>query len=424
MGSKPRRRQYGEGSISSYTLRTGETRYRIKVHVIGRDGAALEINRRRSLAGKPFKTRKEAAAGIREILAKADSPDGFNEPSKMLTRDYLLMWLDELRLTPGTVAYYRRLMRLHVIPYIGGVPLAKLNASHINAMYRTLETSGSKRTLGTPSSPQMIRKVHTGIRKALRDAVRNDYLDVNPTDKATPPPASAARPPEMKYWTEAQVRQFLGWCSKHWSNPMHVQVFRLAFATGARRGELMALRWSDVDFETSRISIRRSVGTSRQFGSSMQLVEGATKTGKNRPVDIDPETLAMLRNLKRDRGLLAFELSTHEAIVFGDSEGMHTPPDSVSWAFKEAQKVYRDWLVEQAKGEDQASAVELLPVIRFHDIRHTHATILLSKGVHPRVTQERLGHSEITTTMNTYSHVMPSMQKEAAEVIAKALSGA
>ncbi|MFC6084048.1 site-specific integrase [Sphaerisporangium aureirubrum] len=168
--------------------------------------------------------------------------------------------------------------------------------------------------------------------------------------------------------------------------------------TGMRRGELLALRWRDVDLEVGTVAIRRSVGVVRVKGEGARVVEGPTKTTKPRVVDLDEATVALMRAHKRERGGLALTLAHDDALVFGDVEGRHRHPERFSRSFKEHLTRCRTRL--------EAIGVEL-PDVRLHDLRHTHATILLSNRVPVKVVSERLGHASPTITLTVYAHVMP-----------------
>lgn len=430
MTAKLRRRQAGEGTISEYRVSKRRanvqlgisaddgTRYLIKLRVTGPDGVPKQILRR------GFTTREEAAAGLRDLIAKAGQPEGFAEPSKMLTRDYLGEWLDGRRLAPQTMSSYRRIMRLHVVPHIGSISLAMLTSTRIDKMYRELETTGRADGGEGGLSAKSVRYIAAVLHRALADAVDKNLLTINPCDKAEPPPAKAAKSPEMKVWEAHDVAIFRDWSRDGLSETLRT-VYLLGFATGARRGELLALRWHDVDLDSGRLSIRRSVGDIRHYGKSVELVEGSTKSGKSRVVDLDPETVKMLREHRKQRAALAFPLAGSDALVFSDEEGSYLRPDSVSSAFVGAQGRCRKWQLEQATKAAKGGPVEVdqLPKIRLHDIRHSSATILLKAGVHPKVVMERLGHSNIATTLQTYSHVLPTLQKEAAEALGAAIYG-
>ena len=171
-----------------------------------------------------------------------------------------------------------------------------------------------------------------------------------------------------------------------------------------RRGELLALRWRDVDLDAATIASLRSVGVVRNKGEGAEIVEATTKTDKSRRViDIDPATVAVLRAWKRERGEVALSLARPDALVFSDLEGGYLHPE----------RFWRTWKTTVARcrtglGEDAP------PVITIHDLRHTHASLLLSAGEPPKTVSERLGHASITVTLSVYGHVMPGDQKRAA----------
>jgi integrase len=174
-----------------------------------------------------------------------------------------------------------------------------------------------------------------------------------------------------------------------------------------RRGEALALRWRDIDLDGSTISVRRSVGIVRVKGEGATVLEGPTKTGKPRVVDIGPNTVALLRAYRRERAGLALQLAAADALVFGDIEGRHLHPERFSRTFTEALARCRRELAEAGQ--------EPPPVIRLHDLRHTHATLLLSAGEPLKVVSERLGHSSAVVTMTVYAHVLPGGQRKAAD---------
>ncbi len=213
----------------------------------------------------------------------------------------------------------------------------------------------------------------------------------------------------MNPWTAGQLRRFLGWAQAN--SHMYVLWFLLAY-TGMRRGEALALRWRDIDLDAGTVSVRRSVGITRVKGGKGVVREGPTKTCKPRVIDIDPATVALLRSWKRQRGALALQLARDSAVVFGDHEGRFRHPERISHLFREQQK-----RCERALGADAP------PFIRLHDLRHTHATILLRDRENVRVVSERLGHASVTTTLATYSHVMPGDQRQAAARFAELVTG-
>lgn len=206
----------------------------------------------------------------------------------------------------------------------------------------------------------------------------------------------------MHPWTADQVRAFLAWSASQ--SPLHAAWYVLAM-TGMRRGELLALRWRDIDLEAGTISIQRSVGVVRNKGEGAQIREKTPKTKRSRRViDIDPDTVAVLRAWKRERGSLALVLARDDAVVFGDLEGQHRHPERFWRSFKSAQKQCAKALGDGAP-----------PEITIHDLRHTHATLLLADREPVKTVSERLGHASITVTLAVYGHVMPGDQKRAAD---------
>jgi integrase len=214
----------------------------------------------------------------------------------------------------------------------------------------------------------------------------------------------------MQSWTAEQLRCFLEWSSDR--SQLHAAWHVLAH-TGMRRGELLALRWRDVDLDVGTISVRRSIGVVRAKGQPGYLREGPTKTCKPRIVDMNPATAAVLRVWKRERGALALHLARPDAVVFGDHEGRFRHPERFSHLFRQTQQHCARALGEHAP-----------PVIRVHDLRHTHATILLRDRENVKVVSERLGHASVTVTLTTYSHVMPGDQRQAAARFAVLVAGA
>jgi integrase len=404
-----KRRSPGEGSVWPYTTKGGEQRYAIGYTLDTPDGTRRSITRRRGPHGEKWTTRKEAAAALRAVLADADKGEHV-DPSRQPVSAYLDEWLAGLRLRPGTVASYRRNLRVHVTPAIGAVPLASLTTARINALYRELERSGradvkqGERGL----SPRTVRYCHTILSAALAAAVRDRRLARNPAADAKPPTAREAKAPEMSCWTAGQLAAFLRWSAQH---SEHHTLWAVLSATGMRRGEALALRWRDFGLDAGTVSIRRSAGVVRDRGEAPVIVEGDPKSGKPRVVDLDAATVALLRAYRRERGAMALQLARDYALVFGDHEGRPRYPESVSRRFG------MDLARCRKAGAD-------LPVIRLHDLRHTHATILLSAREPVHVVSRRLGHASPVVTMTIYAHVLPGSQREAANLFASLVAEA
>jgi integrase len=314
------------------------------------------------------------------------------------------------RRAPSTVASYRKNVRLHLTPHLGTVPLASLTTARIDALYRQLERGGrADHKAGEALSPRTVRYVHTILSAALAAAVRSHRLVRNPAATATPPSPKQARAPEMHPWDAAQLAAFLGWSAEH---SQHHAAWTLLAMTGMRRGEALALRWRDVALDAGTVSVRRSAGVVRVKGEGAGVVEGDIKSGKPRVVDLDAATVAVLRAHRRERGAMALQLARDDALVFGDQEGRHLHPERFTRTFHG----------ELARAR-KAIGGDALPVIRLHDLRHTHATLLLAKGEPVKVVSERLGHASATITLQVYAHVMPGNQRHAAELFASLVRG-
>lgn len=220
------------------------------------------------------------------------------------------------------------------------------------------------------------------------------------TSLTSPPRQRHRQPPEdaekaRKTWTADELRKFL----EHVRDDRLYAAFLLAATTGMRRGEVLGMRWRDVDFERSRLAVAQTmtnVGT--------ELVTSTPKTQKGtRSVALDPTTLDALKAHRRKQAAeqLAFGRDYLESeLVFRDPDGAPVSPNALSNAFKHRIRLAG------------------VPTIRLHDLRHTHATLALQAGVHAKVVSERLGHSTIAITLDTYSHAIPAMQEEAAERVA------
>ena len=399
--TKPRRRQAGEGGISEYATKAGP-RYLIKYGYTGQDGSRAVALKRGYL------TRKAAGEALREQLANVDRGTHV-APNRVTVGEHMATWLDGLRKEPSTVASYRKNVRLHVEPHIGALRLEQLTGTRLTKLYHELEESGRVDGKGGLSA-RTVRYVHTIIHAGLRAAVRDGLLSTNPADKADPPSAKAAASPEMHPWTVEELRAFLD--QRAQAGDELLIAWSLLVSTGMRRGEALALRWGDVDFDGSRLSVRRSATIVKRKGEGEEIIIGTPKSGKARTVDLDPGTLATLKAHKAAQGTLALAFARDDAYVLGNLDGSVRHPERFSRKFVAAVIEAR-----KALGED------VLSTIRLHDLRHTHATLLLRDGEAVKVVSERLGHANAMITLGVYAHVMPGMQAEAAARFGALLSG-
>ena len=365
-------------------------RWYVRVDVpAGPDGK----RRRRSVGG--FRTKREAKAAEAEALRRIR--DGvLVEPSRLTVGAYLTeLWLPSMasQVRATTLGGYRHNVRAYIVPRLGDIPLQRLSTARVGAFYGELVASGGQK--GRPLSPKTVRYVHTTLRRALRDAVADGLVVRNVAAQARPP---RARRVEMHTWTAAEVGAFLASVRED-----RLYAAWLLLATlGLRRGELLGLRWPDVDLTSGRIAIRNTLV---MVDGKPAMAEPKTAKGR-RSLTLAPQVLEAVRVHRAHQA--AERLSwgadyTDSGLVVTTEDGRPMHPESLSSLF-----------VRQAKRAG-------LSPIRLHDLRHSVASILLAQGVHPKVVSEQLGHATIALTLDTYSHVIPSLQEEAAGVIAAAV---
>jgi integrase len=406
MTNKDRRRS-GTGSVREYDTSAGARWYivyRVPDPATGKTRQKIE---------RGFTSPTKAERALRERLVKVDRGE-YVEPSKRPTREYLAEWVAGLRNEPSTVASYRRNIELHVVPRIGGVPLSAVTGPQLTALYTELEATGRADGREGGLSARTTRYIGTILHRAFRDAVEAGLLTVNPADRAKGPTAKQSQPPEMTTWTADELRSFLDW-SASVDDDLAI-AWRLLAMTGMRRGEVLALRWADVDWTASTLSIRRSTGVVRVRGEGERVITGLPKSGKSRVVDLDPQTLGVLKAYRAARASLSLLLVRDDALVVSNPDGTTRHPERFSREFvRRMERCQRD-LAEAKRPAPNT--------IRLHDLRHTHATLALMAGIHPKVISERLGHAKVSITMDVYSHALPSMQREAAAAMAALVFGA
>ncbi len=349
---------------------------------IGRDP---ETGKRRQKWFSGFDTKKEAERAMVEKIAEINRGD-YIEPAKMTVKELIDTWLyDEVRHNRkiATFDIYKSITKNHIIPRLGNIPLNNLTTFHIHQFLKSLLNKG----VSQKNAMYIIRT----LKVVLNWAVDMHLISKNPAANIKVTIKSTGS--EMKVWTDEQVKYFLMTARESRYYP----AFYLAVATGMRLGELLGLKWLDIDLDRGVISIRRILQHSSE---GLKLYE-QTKTAKSRRlIDISSSTVEVLRKhrIKQKEEMAQKNYQNGDDLVFSTRSGNPINPRT----FREAY--YR--VIKKAG----------LPPIRFHDLRHTHATLLLQQGVHPKVVSERLGHTSINMTLDLYSHVIPSIQKEAAEM--------
>jgi integrase len=314
-------------------------------------------------------------------------------------KEYLEDWLENTHkrsIRPRSHERYEEIVRLHIVPAIGKVPLQKLTPQRVQRFYSDMLNGGY--------SSVTVNAVHNLLHKALDNAVRWELVAQNVCEKVSPPRKQRH---EIRPLTPEQIHQLLDAARGH---PQEA-LFILALATGMRRGELLGLKWQDISFTEGTLQVRRvlnRVPTKMVKALGQSYIEAEPKTEKSRRNIILAEfVLEALRQHRERQGELKRNAGAaweEHDYVFCTPKGKHLHPGN-------------DVLVPLKKLLQQAG----LPDIRFHDLRHSAATMLLSMEVHPKVVQELLGHSQIGMTMDIYSHVLPTMQREAINKLNDAL---
>ncbi|MGC5328331.1 tyrosine-type recombinase/integrase [Brevibacillus sp. SYSU BS000544] len=346
-----------------YVIKRGNSwYYRITV------GKTTEGKRKTKSKGG-FRTKREAVNAATELLILIKNGH-YNEYSQMPFGEFMEQFLTDkkLRIRPSTLEQYTWAVRKQIIPAIGDVPLGKLKPFTLQEFYNNLAREGKVSSMN-------LRKIHTLIKAALKKAVRWELIDRNVAELLDAPREEKS---EIVVWDLDQAKKFISFAESY---PYYL-AFLLAITTGARQGEILGLRWKDVDLERGIISI---VQTLSHDGKRMNPAP-KTKAGR-RTLSLPTE---VTQELKRWKGL-------PDHLVVQSKADTPINPRNLNRQFKN--------IIEKAE----------LPNIRFHDLRHTHATLLLLQGVHPKIVAERLGHANTRMTLDTYSHLLPNMQQEAAE---------
>lgn len=357
-----------------------------------------KTGRRRQLRRSIKGTKKEAEALLVQLLHERDI--GIDQPPNKLTlAEYLTRWLEDYaypNTAPKTYQRYAQIIKNNIIPALGGIMLASLRPQHIQRYYsHALKDGRIDRRKGGLSARTVLHH-HRVLNEALRHAVRWQLMVRNPAEAVEPPRPIRS---EMQVLSPESINTLLASCKDH---NLYAIIY-LAVATGLRQGELLGLRWDAIDLDSSSLSVTRTL----QYISGLGLIFREPKTaGSRRKVSLSDETVRMLREHRKHQIETRLSLGpayNDQNLVFANALGNPIPPYIVSEKF--------NILIKR---------IGLSP-LRFHDLRHTSATLLLRAGVHPKIVSERLGHSGVAITLDTYSHVLPDLQSEAANLMDKLL---
>jgi integrase len=289
---------------------------------------------------------------------------------------------------------YRGAVTRYILPTLRDLPLGELSAAHLNQLYLALLTRGGLG--GKPLSLRTVRHCHAVLHVALEAAQRLDLIPRNPADHAAVPrrhpiPSTLGRP-VLQVWTAPQLRAFLDHSA---TDPFH-DLYVVAAGTGMRRGELLGLTWADIDLDRRVLRVRQALS---MVGRHPELK--APKTRRHRTLAIGPHAADALQRerARQQRHARRLRQRWHNPwdLVFTEPDGRWHAPDALTRAFR------------------RVVATAPVPRIRLHDLRHTHATLMLQAGVPAKVVSERLGHASVRMTLDVYAHVLPVMDSEAVE---------
>ncbi|NQT71839.1 MAG: site-specific integrase [Chloroflexi bacterium] len=335
-------------------------------------------------------TKAEAQRRLRELLTDLDKGLPIDAP-KMTLGAFLDTWLidyAEIRTVPRTVDGYRGTVERYLKPNLGNILLSKLTQHHVQRLYSDMRENGL--------SARTILHTHKLLSQALKHAVKWGLLIRNICEAVDPP---RPRRKEMKALDTDDVQVFL----EAIKDSPYGHLFFVMLYTGLRRGEVLGVRWCDVDINKETLSVNQSVV--RLHNKGLMITEPKTPYSR-RLISLSPSVVALLRGLRvsqmdqMEGDGIEWE---EQRLIFANDDGEPLSPDTVTHAF--AKIIKRTGL----------------PHVRLHDLRHTHATLMLKQGVHPKIVSERLGHSSVSITMDTYSHVLPGMQTEAAIAFEEAI---
>jgi integrase len=317
------------------------------------------------------------------------------DPSNLTVTQHLRAWLDLAPgLSPKTAERYRQLAEQQIIPHLGGLALQKLKPAHIQNWHGELLKAGGK--AARPLSARTVSHAHRVLHKALQLAVDAETLYRNVAGRIPPPKVEAE---ELEILTPEEISDLLAKLDGHALYP----IAAMSLATGMRRGELLALRWGELNLSGATLTVKRSLEETK---AGLRFKSPKTKHG-HRTISLPPSLVGVLRAHRRYQLELRIALGQGRSgptdLVFTSPEGNPMSPDNLS----------RDWR--------RVTASRKLPRVRFHALRHTHASALIASGLDVLTISRRLGHASPAVTLTIYGHLFRNRDREAADVIEVAL---
>jgi len=375
-----------QGSIRKRQAADGPVRYDVTID-LGSDPLTGKRRQRR----KTCKSKKEAQTALAAWLADIDRGTAVDR-SRQMVAETVHYWLETYarpNLRPKTVQTYAEVIETHLVPGLGHIAVQGLTSVQVQAFY--------SRMLAEGIGPWTVRYCHQRLSQALKQAMRLGIVVRNVCEAVDPPRLPSH---EMQTWDAAQARHFLDVAGESGYGPIWV----LALATGMRRGELLGLRWGDVDLERGLVHIRQTV-VRVDTGVAFSRTKSAAG---HRSVRIQPAVVALLRahrtQKEEERLTLGAAWQDHD-LVFAAANGEPINPSNLR----------RDFLALIERAD--------VPLIRVHDLRHTHVSLALASGAPLGPVSEAIGHAQKSLTLNVYSHILPAQQSDVANKISEVLFG-
>jgi integrase len=332
---------------------------------------------------KSFETQRDCRAWIKQMQAQIDSGLSWGA-TKLTLGEYLNRWLKDIEgsVRPRTHFQYKGVVRNHLNPKLGKVKLGDLTTNQVQQLYNSLRDQSHSR--------RNVQLIHSVLHRALKIAAVQGIIGRNPVSAVALPKITTK---EMKVLDDNQVRQLMITAAGH----RYEALLHLAVTTGMRMGELLGLKWSDLDWASGTLKVQRQV--QRHPGKGFVFPEPKTKAGR-RVIELGQNTIRLLAAHRTRQELESNAPSWQEnGLIFPSTKG--TPADQ-----RNLNRIFKE-LLKQAG----------LPEIRFHDLRHTAATLMLLNGIPVMIVSRRLGHSKPSVTLDIYGHYLPGMQKEAATLM-------
>jgi len=351
----------------------------------------IVTGKRRQKAQTIKGTKRNAERALREVLLSLEQ-GSYVKPNKITAGELLRQWLKgyaSMNTTDRTQESYTSIIERHLIPALGRVSLVDLQAQYIQSYYAKKLSDGRADGKGGLSARSVVYH-HRILSKALDYAVKMGLVVRNVAKVVEPPRVARVT---MQTLSQEEVSRFLDAARE----TDYYVYFATLLYTGLRRGELLALRWRNLDLNNGKLSV---VETAYRLGSGEYRIKAPKTSLSRRTVILPPSLIELFKVYRFDQELLRIQLGISlnaDDFVFIRPDGSPINPNAVTLAFRR--------IIKRAG----------LKNIRIHDLRHTHATLMLKAGIHPKVVSERLGHANIGITLDIYSHVLPGLQEAAAE---------